>query len=124
MAPQVPLLADPDRLAQVLTNLLENAVRYTPAGGWVGVSVRALPGGAELSVEDSGPGLSGEAQGRVFERFYRADAGRSGSGLGLAVVRSLAEAHGGRVAANNAPGGGAVLEVWLPLQKSAGAVKA
>ena len=117
-APQVPLLADPDRLAQVLTNLLENAVRYTPAGGWVGVSVRALPGGAEVSVEDSGPGLSGEAQGRVFERFYRAETSRGraggGSGLGLAIVRTLVELHGGRVEAHNRTEGGAAFHATLP----------
>jgi signal transduction histidine kinase len=117
-APHAPLEADPDRLAQVLTNLLENAVRYTPPGGWVGVSVKTLPGGLELSVEDTGPGLSGEAQARVFERFYRAETSRGraggGSGLGLAIVRTLVELHGGRVEAHNRTEGGAAFHVTLP----------
>ncbi len=116
--PHAPLAADPDRLAQVLTNLLENAVRYTPPGGWVGVSVKTLPGGLELSVEDSGPGLSDEAQARVFERFYRAETSRGraggGSGLGLAIVRTLVELHGGRVEAHNRAAGGAAFHVTLP----------
>ena len=117
-AAHLSLSADPDRLTQVLTNLLENAVRYTPPGGWVGVSVAALPGGAELSVEDSGPGFSKEAQTQVFRRFYRAETSRNrrggGSGLGLAIVRTLVELHGGRVEAHNRPGGGAAFHVTLP----------
>ena len=115
---------DAGRLRQVVTNLLDNALRFTPAAGSVTLLLKTDGSGATLVVQDTGPGFGAGGAARVFERFYRADAGRSGSGLGLAVVRSLAEAHGGRVAANNAPGGGAVLEVWLPLQKSAGAVKA
>ena len=117
-APHVFLSADPDRLAQVVTNLLENAVRYTPAGGWIRVSVAALPGGAELSVEDSGPGFSQEAQAHIFERFYRAETSRNrrggGSGLGLAIVHTLVELHGGRVEAHNRPQGGAAFHVTLP----------
>jgi len=117
-APHAPLMADPDRLAQVLTNLLENAVRYTPAGGWVGVSVKTPLGGVELSVEDSGPGLAAGAQTRVFERFYRAETSRGraggGSGLGLAIVRTLVELHGGRVEAHNRSEGGAAFHVTLP----------
>ena len=108
----------PPRLRQVVANLLDNALRFTPAGGSVTLTVQTDGGGASLLVQDTGPGFGAGHETRVFERFYRADAGRSGSGLGLAVVRSLAEAHGGRVTAKNAPGGGAVLEVWLPLQKS------
>ncbi|CAA9588638.1 MAG: hypothetical protein AVDCRST_MAG86-4168 [uncultured Truepera sp.] len=117
-APHAPFTADPDRLAQVLTNLLENAVRYTPSGGWVGVSVKTLSGGLKLSVEDTGPGLSHEAQARVFERFYRAETSRGraggGSGLGLAIVRTLVELHGGRVEAHNRAAGGAAFHVTLP----------
>jgi len=98
-------------MAQLLNNLLENAVRYTPPGGWVGVSVKTLPGGIELSVEDSGPGLSEGTQTRVFERFYRAETSRGrvvvGSGLGLAIVRTLLEAH-------NRPEGGAAFQMTLP----------
>ncbi len=115
-APQAPLCADPDRLAQVLSNLLENAVRYTPSGGRVNVSVGALTGGLELSVEDTGPGFPEGAQ--VFERFYRAETSRGraggGSGLGLAIVRTLVELHGGRVEAHNRAEGGAAFHVTLP----------
>lgn len=115
---QAPLEADPDRLAQVLTNLLENAVRYTPAGGWVGVSLRTLPGAIELSVEDSGPGLPPEALRHVFDRFYRADSSRrragGGSGLGLSIVRTLVELHGGYVEVRNRSEGGAAFHVTLP----------
>ena len=119
----VTVPGDAGRLRQVVTNLLDNALRFTPAAGSVTLTLQMDGSGAALLVRDSGPGFGAEGEARVFERFYRADAARSGSGLGLAVVRSLAEAHGGRVTAKNAPGGGAVLEVWLPLQKSAGAVK-
>lgn len=107
----------------MLSNLLENAVRYTPPGGWVGVSVKTLPGGIKLSVEDSGPGLSEETQTRVFERFYRAETSRGraggGSGLGLAIVRTLVELHGGRVEAHNRPEGGAAFHVTLPQAQEA-----
>ncbi len=125
-ATHAPLRADPDRLAQVLTNLLENAVRYTPAGGWIRVSVAAPSGGAELSVEDSGPGLPKEAQAHVFERFYRAETSRSrlggGSGLGLAIVHTLVELHGGRVEAHNRPQGGAAFHVTLPRYEQAATI--
>ena len=117
-APHAPLHADPDRLAQVLSNLLENAVRYTPPGGRVEVSVHTLAGGLELSVEDTGPGFPEGAQTRVFERFYRAETSRGraggGSGLGLAIVRTLVELHGGRVEAHNRAEGGAAFHVTLP----------
>lgn len=117
-AAQAPLEADPDRLAQVLTNLLENAIRYTPEGGWVGVSVRVLPGALELSIEDSGPGLTPEALRHVFDRFYRADSSRrragGGSGLGLSIVRTLVELHGGCVEVHNRSEGGAAFHVTLP----------
>ncbi len=111
--------ADPVRLAQVLDNLLGNALRYTPAGGRVALGLAIESGDVVISVRDDGPGLSAEQAARVFERFYRADPSRSrdagGSGLGLAITRSLVEAMGGSVAvASPGPGLGATFAVRLP----------
>lgn len=114
------LNADPDRLLQVMGNLLSNALRHTPAEGKVTLRVVRIENEAYLSVADSGSGLSEEALERVFNRFYRADASRGrttgGSGLGLAIVRALVELHGGRVWATNSAEGGAVFSVALPLE--------
>src|SRR2546430_1656802 len=91
--------ADPEALRQVLTNLLDNALRHTPAGGRITVSLESTPGGVIVSVADTGSGIAPEHLPRIFERFYRADPGRSreegGTGLGLAIVKHLVEAHGG-----------------------------
>jgi signal transduction histidine kinase len=91
---------DPDRIAEVLSNLLSNALRHTPAGGAVVLSAAAATAdGVTLTVSDSGDGIPEDALGRVFERFYRADSARSrergGSGIGLTIARAIAEAHGG-----------------------------
>jgi signal transduction histidine kinase len=112
---------DPQRIEQVLSNLLSNALRYTPDAGRIIVHIAphtlAL-GGVEIAVQDSGPGIPPDALQQVFERFYRADRGRSrlegGSGLGLAIARQLAEAHGGSLTAANNPEGGAVFTLTLP----------
>lgn len=112
---------DADRLAQVLTNLLDNALRHTPTGGSVTVSGRAaVQGGAvEISVADTGEGIAAEHLPHVFERFYRADTardrGHGGSGIGLAIVKALVDAHGGTVrAASDGAGQGATFSVTLP----------
>lgn len=109
---------DPDRMAQVLDNLLLNAFRYTPAGGWVRLSAEALPaGGICLKVADNGSGIAEEDLPFIFERFYRADKARhSGqeSGLGLAIARSIVEAHGGRIRAESQPGKGTTFIIELP----------
>ncbi|MGD9702440.1 MAG: sensor histidine kinase [Acidimicrobiia bacterium] len=116
-APGMLVPADADRLAQVLANLLENALRFARST----VSVRALRDGREamLVVEDDGPGIAPQDLPHVFERLYRAkhqpERKESGSGLGLAIVRELTEAMGGRVAAGAAPAGGARFTVRLPL---------
>ena len=102
--------ADPDRLEQVLINLLNNALKHTPAGGGVTVTLQT-EGRVRLTVADTGPGFGGEP-GRLFERFYKGE-GSSGLGLGLALVRVLVESHGGSVTARNRPGGGAAFEVRL-----------
>jgi two-component system sensor histidine kinase BaeS len=104
--------ADPVRLTQVMTNLLTNAVRHTPAGGTVTVTVAEPAGEVRFTVVDSGPGIGGDPE-RLFERFARA-ADSGGSGLGLTIARQLVEAHGGTVVAANDVGGGARFTVTLP----------
>jgi two-component system sensor histidine kinase BaeS len=114
-----PVLLDPLRGEQILNNLLSNALRYTPEGGQVTLTLSAYPGGVRLDVHDSGPGIPDEALPYIFERFYRADKSRSriegGSGLGLAIARQLALAHGGSLTAANHPQGGAVFTLQIPL---------
>jgi len=116
------VVADPDRVQEVLANLLENALRHTPAGGRVTVSAREGAAGAvELVVSDTGDGLAAEHLPRVFERFYRVDTGRSrgrgGSGIGLAIARALTEAHGGRIRVESPGSGrGATFTITLPAQ--------
>ena len=129
-APRVQVVAEPvvvtgdeDRLGQLLANLLQNALRYASAApGAVRVMVRHGPAEAWLVVEDDGPGFPPDALERVFGRFYRGDRARSraqgGAGLGLAIVRHIAQAHGGHVWAENRPGGGARLCVRLPAERS------
>lgn len=115
---------DAVRVREVLHNLLGNALRHTPAGGRVSVSVFKGGGGTGLTVSDSGPGIPEGALAHVFNRFYRAEASRSrttgGSGLGLAIVKTLVELHGGTVAADNRRGGGAQFTVTLPDAREAG----
>jgi signal transduction histidine kinase len=109
--------ADPDALRQILTNLVDNSIRYAPRGV-VTCSARGLDGGIEVAVSDDGTGISSEHLPRIFERFYRVDASRSrdegGTGLGLAIVKHLTEAHGGRVAAESTIGRGTTIRCWFP----------
>ncbi|MGZ5341085.1 MAG: sensor histidine kinase [Solirubrobacterales bacterium] len=111
-----PIRGDPSRLARAIANLLDNAIKWSPEGGEIEVTVK----GGRVSVRDHGPGFAAEDLPRAFERFYRADEARGmpGSGLGLAIVRRIAEEHGGAATAGNAPGGGAVVELALPLADS------
>ncbi|MGW2253236.1 ATP-binding protein [Kitasatospora sp. NPDC001660] len=119
------LTADPQRLRQILGNLLSNALRHTPAGGQV--EVGAHRDGAEVVVEvrDTGSGIAPEDLARVFDRFWRAEKSRNrrngGSGLGLAIVRQFTEAHGGTVAVRSAPQAETVFTLRLPARTSAGA---
>ncbi|CAA9582909.1 MAG: hypothetical protein AVDCRST_MAG86-3092 [uncultured Truepera sp.] len=101
---------DPDRLEQVLFNLLDNAFKHTPAGGRVTVSLDASAGQVRLAVRDTGTGFGGDPK-RLFGRFYKAHDDLGGSGLGLALVKVLIESHGGSVSAKNNPDGGASFEV-------------
>ncbi len=117
IAGAAPIGADATRLRQAIANLVDNAVKYTPAGGRITVRAAVERKEAVLTVSDSGPGVPAAEQARVWERLYRGDASRSerGLGLGLSLVRAIVEAHGGRVALRNAPEGGAIFEVRLPL---------
>ncbi|HYO89495.1 MAG TPA: HAMP domain-containing sensor histidine kinase [Candidatus Limnocylindrales bacterium] len=116
----VPLVqGDGDRLAQVLTNLISNALQYTPAGGSVTVRTAPNEGGVVIAISDTGAGIPAEELPRIFERFYQVDKARGprrGSGLGLAIVAEIVHAHGGTISASSAgAGAGATFTVWLPL---------
>lgn len=114
----VQILADPQRIEQILNNLLANAVRYTPESGTITLDLRQTATHAQIRIHDSGPGIPEEALPFIFERFYRADKSRSrsegGSGLGLAIARQLAQLHNGSLTAENAPQGGAMFTLTLP----------
>lgn len=119
-APSMPEVAgDGDRLVQVVTNLISNAIQYTPKGGKVKVRTQVRRGGVELSVEDSGQGIAPEELPRIFERFYQVDKARGpqrGTGLGLAIVNEIVQAHNGTITVASAgEGRGATFSVWLPL---------
>jgi two-component system sensor histidine kinase BaeS len=115
----IPLItADTIRLEQVLTNLLSNALRYTPDAGHIDLALSSTDGSVRLSVHDSGPGIPEESMPFIFERFYRVDKSRAraegGTGLGLAIARQLARAHGGDITATNHASGGALFTLILP----------
>ncbi len=116
--------SDGDRLRRILDNLLENAVKYTPAGGTVEIVSRAVPAGAAVEVRDNGPGIPPEHLPRIFERFYRVDKARSrelgGTGLGLAIAKHLAESIGASVTVRSEPGQGATFTVTLPARRRDG----
>ena len=119
VAPSLPPVSvDSTRIAQVVGNLLENAITHTPEGGAVTVQARAADEAVEISVSDTGPGIAPDDLPRLFDRFYRADPSRSrstgGSGLGLTIARRLAEAHGGTIEAESALGQGSRFIIRLP----------
>jgi heavy metal sensor kinase len=118
----VEVEADPSRIKQVVVNLLDNAIKYTPEGGEVSISVTQRDGHAVLEVADSGLGISANDLPHVFERFYRADKARSrrmgGTGLGLSIVRSICLAHGGQVTVDSTEGCGSRFRVELLLATS------
>jgi signal transduction histidine kinase len=116
---QATVQADPHRMGQVLSNLLDNALRHTPSGGTVTVSARLQHPWVEITVHDSGEGITAEHLPRIFERFYRADpsrtTARAGSGIGLTIAQALVNAHGGRLSAHSdGPGTGATFTIHLP----------
>ena len=124
MDPDLPeISADPGRLVQVVSNLVDNALLYTPEGGRVLLSARVVADDLELRVQDSGPGIEENEIDLVFERFYRSDLSRQrnagGSGLGLAIAKSIVEKHGGSIWAESKPGEGTTIVIHLPLPDEA-----
>ncbi len=121
--PEVVVVADPDRVEQVVTNLVDNALKFTPEGGRVLVRVHLRGPEACVSVEDTGRGIPPDDLPHVFERFYRADRSRTrtsgGSGLGLAIAKHLVEMQGGRIWAESTPGVGSVFSFAFPLAAQA-----
>lgn len=113
-----PVSADSDRIAQVLNNLLDNAIRHSPVQSVVTVEVKAKEDGVECSVSDLGTGIPAKNLPFVFDRFYRVESSRDrisgGTGLGLAIARALVTAHGGRIFANSIEGRGTTITFWLP----------
>lgn len=114
---EVTVAGDAFWLERLILNLVDNAVKYTPAGGRVRVGVSGADGGAALTVEDSGIGFDPALGPRLFDRFFRVDGARApagGAGLGLSLVRWIVEAHGGRIRVASRPGSGSTFTVWLP----------
>lgn len=123
--PDLTVRADPDRLRQVLDNLLDNAIKYSPPRGLIEIQAVPVPvpaGRVEIRIKDQGPGIPLEARMRVFERFYRVDKTRArelgGTGLGLSIVKHIVESHGGRAWVEGIPGQGSEFCFTLPLASS------
>src|SRR6266536_2928817 len=119
VAPGVVVMGDSDALKRAVANLLENAVRLAPAGSRIRLAVGSERGLAWIAVSDEGPGIATEHPPRVFDRFWRADKGRSradgGTGLGLSIVRQIAQSHGGDVQLQSKLGVGSTFTIWLPV---------
>jgi signal transduction histidine kinase len=113
--------ADGERLTQALMQLTHNAVAHTRTGDLIEIGSAVRDGHVELWVSDSGPGVDADVRERVFDRFTRGDGTtREGAGLGLAIVASIADAHGGRVRLDSSPGQGATFTLDLPLRRPGG----
>jgi signal transduction histidine kinase len=111
---------DGDRLAQVFTNLVDNALKFTPAGGSIRLRTSRVGSGVQVEVADTGTGIPTEALPYIFDRFYQADSSRPGgrkhgSGLGLAIVKEIIAAHGGKISVLSKPGAGTIFTITLPL---------
>jgi signal transduction histidine kinase len=120
IAPDLPeVVMDADAVGQALANLVDNAIKYSDTRKTLRVGALVRDGRLALSVEDEGIGIPREEQARIFEKFYRAGRsetqGRRGSGVGLALVRHVAEAHGGEVTVESQPGAGSRFTLWLPV---------
>lgn len=117
LPPELFLHIDPERLSQALANVLDNAVKYTPAGGHIRLRLSIAQGMAQIEVEDSGPGIDPADREKIWDRLYRGrHGGTRGIGLGLSLVRAIVVAHGGTVWAENRPEGGARFQLRLPLE--------
>ncbi|MEW6402248.1 MAG: ATP-binding protein, partial [Chloroflexota bacterium] len=117
---EVPSIrADSNRIIQVITNILDNAIRYTPENGKVILGAKQVQDGVQISIKDSGPGIEAEKASHIFDRFYRVDPSRTreegGSGLGLAIAKSIVQAHGGRIWAESTAGQGLSVLIVLPI---------
>jgi signal transduction histidine kinase len=120
LSPTLPCLeADPERVAQILRNLLRNAITHTPAEGEISITAHRSQSWVHISVQNTGPGIAPEHLPYLFERFYRADPSRAratgGSGLGLAVVKQMVQAHGGQITVTSQQGQGACFTLTLPV---------
>ena len=113
-----PIKMDVQRIGRVLSNLVDNALRYTPSGGTVSIQAELVAGTVRVTVQDSGEGISPDDLPHVFDRFYRGEKSRNratgGTGLGLAIARGIIEAHGGQIGVDSTPGHGARFHFWLP----------
>lgn len=116
------LVADPDRIFQVLSNLLQNALRFVPPDGWITLRARGTPDRVRFEVSDSGPGIAPQDLPHIFDRFYTADPSRSrpsaGTGLGLAIARQIVRAHGGEIGVESTTGAGSLFWFELPRGKA------
>ena len=119
-APLSTIEVDPGRMTQVLTNILDNALHHTPEGGRIVLAAKQMQDLIEISIQDSGPGITAQDANRIFDRFYRTDPSRQredgGSGLGLAIARSIVRAHGGQIRAESEPGKGLKIVIALPMK--------
>ena len=121
---EAPVHGDPDLLGRLVLNLLDNAVKFSPAGGAIDVDLSSDDATSVVTVTDAGPGIPADAQSRIFERFYRVDVARSrvdasatsGAGLGLAIARRIAEAHGGRLELAESRPGRTTFRATVPLR--------
>ncbi len=125
--PDLPVIeAEPDRVRQVLVNLITNAHEYSPVGASIEVTAHGYGGGVEVAVTDNGPGIPAAQLEHIFERFTRGDAGLTqrvgGTGLGLAISKSLVELHGGTIEVDSTPGEGSTFRFRLPVRPPAGSV--
>ena len=112
---------DPDKMEQVLTNLIDNAIRHTNAGGTVHVDVQSAQSGLKIAVKDSGSGIPEEDLPFIFERFYKADKartrGKGGTGLGLAIVKNIVDAHNGSITVHSMLNEGTSFTFYIPRNK-------
>jgi signal transduction histidine kinase len=119
---QAIIVGDRDRLKQVLLNLVDNAIKYTPQGGEVTLALTKEEEWVKIAVQDTGIGIAPENMPNLFDRFYRVDKARSrdagGTGLGLAIAKSVVDAHNGKITVESIPGRGSIFTVWLPLPET------
>ncbi len=116
---KISLVIDGEKISQVLNNLIDNAIKFSPAGSQIGAATRHVDGWVSIDISDSGPGISKEDQKRIFERFFQVDKSRKGGpgrgvGLGLAIARQIVQAHGGDIKVTSRPGEGSTFMVKLP----------